>query len=212
MRVALGFKARTGRAILVAVGIEQAEPQLIERTEIGLLPEGASAPYHAAEGLKLNEAQRSIEKSVSAAHRLAQRAIRDAVERVINSGHAVQGCGILVGTGMPSWTTEEILAAHVRMHKAEGELFRNVLIAGARALKLELTMLPAKSCFDAAAAKVGMPRIAFRHLSPLSGGRLGHLGANIKKKRLLPRSRLSDPRSTLENRCRETQEVEPGQK
>src|SRR5262245_34798275 len=173
MRVALGFKARTGRAILVAVGLEPAEPQLIERTEIALLPEGAFAPYHAAQGLKLNEAQRIVEKSVLAAHRLAHRAIRDAVERVINSGHAVQGCGILVGTGMPAWTTEEILAAHVRMHKAEGELFRNVLIAGGRALKLELTMLPAKSCFDAAAARVGMPRVRLQALISALGRQAG---------------------------------------
>jgi len=30
---------------------------------------------------------------------------------------------------MPDWSTDEILAVHVRMHKAEGELFRDVLVA-----------------------------------------------------------------------------------
>ena len=50
MRVALGLKARTGRAVLVAVAGDVDEPQLIERSQIQLLPDGAWAPYHAAEG------------------------------------------------------------------------------------------------------------------------------------------------------------------
>ena len=44
---------------------------------------------------------------------------------------------------MPDWSTDEILAVHVRMHKAEGELFRDVLVAGASACDLELTTLSA---------------------------------------------------------------------
>jgi hypothetical protein len=59
---------------------------------------------------------------------------------------------------MPDWTTEEILAVHVRMHQAEGELFRDVLVAGARACGLELIMLPDKSALDAAAERLGVTR------------------------------------------------------
>jgi len=61
---------------------------------------------------------------------------------VAEAGHDLCGCAVLVGTGMPDWSTDEILAVHVRMHKAEGELFRDVLVAGARACGLELTTLP----------------------------------------------------------------------
>jgi len=50
MRVAFGLKARTGRAALVAVAGDVHEPQLIERSQIQLLPDGAFAPYHAAKG------------------------------------------------------------------------------------------------------------------------------------------------------------------
>jgi len=57
MRVAFGLKARTGRAALVAVAGDVREPQLIERSQIQLLPDGAFAPYHAAEGLAPEDAR-----------------------------------------------------------------------------------------------------------------------------------------------------------
>lgn len=158
MRVALGLKARTGRAILVAVGVDGSEPKLVERGEVKLLPAGAGAPYHVAEALAPEQARTSVERSIAVAQRLAQQAIRDAVERIVAAGHEVVGCGLLVGPGMPNWATDEILAVHVRMHKAEGELFRNVLIEGANALKLRVETLPHSAPMEAAVAALGLKR------------------------------------------------------
>ena len=59
---------------------------------------------------------------------------------------------------MPGWTTAEILAVHVRMHKAEGELFRDVLVQGARECGIEPTTLPDKTAIDAAARALGITR------------------------------------------------------
>jgi hypothetical protein len=59
---------------------------------------------------------------------------------------------------MPDWTTEEILAVHVRMHKAEGEIFRDVLVRGVRNCGIELTTLPDRTAIDAAAKKLGVTR------------------------------------------------------
>ena len=158
MRVAFGLKARTGRAVLVAVGGDLREPRLIERSQIRLLPEGAFAPYHAAEGLDATQARESVRRSIAAAHQLAADGIRQAKRRVADAGHEACGCAVLVGTGMPDWSTDEILAVHVRMHKAEGELFRNVLVEGARACDLGLTTLPDKSALDDAAKRLGLTR------------------------------------------------------
>ena len=158
MRVALGFKARTGRAIVVAVGGDVAEPQFIDRAQIPLLPEGTFAPYHAAEGLDPVDAHESVKSSIAAAHKLATSGIRESAQRVSEAGHEVCGCAVLVGPGMPAWSTEQILAVHVRMHQAEGELFRDVLVAGARACHLELTTLPEKSALDDAAKAAGLSR------------------------------------------------------
>ena len=151
MDVALGFKARTGRAVVVAIGGTVREPLFVERTELRLLPQGAFAPYHAAERLEPSAARDSVKRSIEAANYLATNGIDAAVARLAAAGHTVCGCGVLVGTGMPNWTTDDILAVHVRMHKAEGELFRDVLVAGTRACGLSLMTLPDKSAMDEAA-------------------------------------------------------------
>ena len=44
------------------------------------------------------------------------------------------------------------------MHKAEGELFRDVLVKGARECGIELTTLPHESAIDAAAGRLGVTR------------------------------------------------------
>ena len=157
MRVALGLKARTGRAILVAIGASQ-RMHVLQRTELKLLPEGDFAPYHAAEGLPSAAARKSVARSVASARRLAEEGIRDAIEALAGAGHEICGCGVLVGGGMPPWSTDEILAVHVRMHQAEGVLFREVLVAGARACGLIPTALREKVALEDAASMLGLSR------------------------------------------------------
>jgi hypothetical protein len=157
MRVALGLKARTGRAILVAIGVSR-ELQVLARSQFLLLPAGAFAPYHAAEGLPAAAARQSVERSIAAAHRLAEEGIRRAVEAMTEAGHEVCGSGLLVANPMPPWSTDEILAVHVRMHQAEGQLFRDVLVAGSRACGLAATSLREKTALDDAASSLGLDR------------------------------------------------------
>jgi hypothetical protein len=156
VRVALGLKARTGRAIAVAIGGEPL--QVIERAQMRLLPEGAFAPYHVAEGLPSRARQASVDRDIASAHRLAEEGIRQAVDRLREAGHEVCACGVVTGAGMPDWTTDEIVAVHVRMHQAEGKLFRDVLVAGARACGLPPATLRDKSAVDDAALALGITR------------------------------------------------------
>ena len=58
-QVALAFRARTGRATLVALAGDARKAQVVERTEVLLLPEGEWAPYHAAQGLEPDEARQT---------------------------------------------------------------------------------------------------------------------------------------------------------
>jgi hypothetical protein len=129
-RAALAFKPRTGRAVLVMLAGDFHEPRVIERSEIPLLPQGEFAPYHAAEELEREAAVTYVRESIARAQHLATSAVRSAAKRCADAGYNLCGCGVLVGAGMPDWTTEQILAVHVRMHKAEGELFRDVLVRG----------------------------------------------------------------------------------
>jgi hypothetical protein len=156
MRVAIGLRARIGRAALVIVGGEAKAPVFVESREVKLLPDGDWAPYHAAAELPRAKQHESVDRAIATAHRLAEEALRDAKGRCTAAGHDAAGCGVLMGRGMPAWTTDEILAVHVRMHVAEGELFRNVLVAGARANALPVATLPGKSALEAAAKALGM--------------------------------------------------------
>jgi hypothetical protein len=113
---------------------------------------------HAAKELKQEEAAGYVKGSVARAQRLATGAVREAAKRCDEAGHELSGCAVLVGTGMPDWTTEQILAVHARMHKAEGEMFRAVLVEAVRACGLELTTLPDKTAMDAAARQLGITR------------------------------------------------------
>jgi hypothetical protein len=105
--------------------------------------------------------ERLVRRCVADSQRMAREAIGEAIRRLGAAGHEVAGCGVLVGAGMPAWSTEQILAVHVRMHKAEGEMFRDVLVAGARACGLEPATLRDKTAFDGAAAALGLTRARF---------------------------------------------------
>lgn len=158
MKAAIGFRARTGSATLVSVAGSLHAPMLVESAHIPLLPEGAFAPYHAAERLAPEAAERSVRRDVEAAHRLAEEGMRMAAARCAEAGHEVRGCGVLVGKGMPDWSIAEILAVHFRMHKAEGELFRDAIVAAAKACGLPLACLPVESPLEAAARMIGVTR------------------------------------------------------
>ena len=151
MRTAIGFKPRTGRAVMVILGGEPRAPVFIESREVALLPPGGFAPYHVASELPPAKRQASVDRDIASARSMAEDAIRDAMRRCKAAGNDVVNCGVIVGKGLPPWTTDEIIAIHVRMHMAEGEMFREVLVQGARACRLAPVTLPDKSAFEEAA-------------------------------------------------------------
>jgi hypothetical protein len=145
MKIAAGFKAHSGWAALVVIGISGSELSVIERSRIELIDPGetwAKQPYHAAEELPAAEARRLVQRGIDSAHRIAKREMRAFVRRM--AGHDIAGCAVLVGTPMPDWTIEQILAVHIRMHKAEGVLFPAALIAAAKACDLNVVAIPEK--------------------------------------------------------------------
>jgi hypothetical protein len=142
MNVAFGLRAHSGWAALVALGSNRGQLQVVDRCRLELVEEAnsdwARQPYHAAEELGADAARAMVKEAIDSARRLAVRELRSAVRRVTAAGHGVIACAVLVGDGMPDWTAEQVLAVHFRMHKAEGELFRDVLVRAAHACALRL--------------------------------------------------------------------------
>lgn len=58
---------------------------------------------------------------------------------------------------MPKWSTDEILAVHFRMHKAEGVLFRDVLIRAAKTCGLKVVTIPEKQLQSQAESTLEIP-------------------------------------------------------
>jgi hypothetical protein len=145
MRVSLGLKAHSGWAALVVLAEREGDSVVVDRRRIELVEEPwARQPYHAAEGSKPDAARNMVERGVEAAHRIAVREMRAAIERERERDNEIASCAVLVGDPMPAWSVDEILAVHVRMHKAEGVLFREALAAAAPACGLKLVAIPEK--------------------------------------------------------------------
>ena len=143
MKIAAGFKAHSGWAALILIGLSKDGFVVVDRRRIELVDETwAKQPYHAAEDLPAAEARRLVQRGIDAAHRIAKREMRAFVQR--SAGHEIAGCAVLVGTPMPDWTIEQILSVHVRMHKAEGVLFPAALIAAAEVCDLNVVAIPEK--------------------------------------------------------------------
>ena len=148
MRIALGLKAHSGWAALVVLGTQDGELHVVDRRRLELAEEAdaqwAKQPYHAAEGLRSDEARKVVQRGVAAARKLAVREMWAAVKRAREAKHEIVACAVLVADPMPDWSVEEILAVHFRMHQAEGVLFRDALARAANACGLRLVAIPEK--------------------------------------------------------------------
>lgn len=148
LRVAIGFRCHSGWAVCVAVGHDASRFHLIARHRVDLIEPGdspwAKAPYHAAETLDADAAHALVQRAVQSARTASERGLRGLCNHLHGEGHDVVACAVLTAASMPDWTTEQIRAVHVRMHKAEGAMFPAALVAAAAACKVPLVAIVAK--------------------------------------------------------------------
>lgn len=157
MKVAIGTKAHSGWAALVVVGLQGDNLVVVDRRRIDLVKEEwQKQPYHAAEPLKPAAAQALVKRGIASAMEGAVRELRAALKREQDRGNQVTACAVLVGQPMPNWNTEEILAVHFRMHKAEGVLFREALVRAAETCGVRVVPIPEKDLFTHAEAALGV--------------------------------------------------------
>jgi len=168
MKVAFGLKAHSGWAALVAVGACGAELRVVDRRRIELVdPDDvawAKQPFHAAHGLDAEDARDVVERAVASARRVAGRELRAALGRARESDHDVVACAVLVPEPMRDWSTEQILAVHFRMHKAEGVLFPDALSRAAAACGLRVVAIPEKRSMEYAGDSLATPPAALAEL------------------------------------------------
>jgi hypothetical protein len=148
VKAAIGFKCHSGWAVCVALGRDADGFRLLARRRVDLIEPAdspwAKAPYHAAEDLDADAAHALVQRALRSARAASVRALRDACASLREDGHDAVACAILTGAPMPDWTTEQIRAVHVRMHKAEGAIFAAALMEAASVCKVPLVAIVAK--------------------------------------------------------------------
>src|SRR5881394_3971395 len=125
--VAVGLRAKTGRAIAVVVGGSPESPVVLGKSELKLIDPKVPAtaqPYHAVMELRWEESQKAVRPSVNAIERVARTALASLVKELQANGSKVRGVGII---GSKDRDLARIGNYHIRAHAAEGLLFRRVL-------------------------------------------------------------------------------------
>ena len=160
MNIALGFRAHSGWATLVAVSGKRRSPVVVDRRQIQLSAptiHGSKQPYHAAQMLQLDEAEKFVNRCIEDATRRAEQALRTAIDCLCQKGDSVVGCGILLGSGRPMVSLATTLASHALVHTAEGELFRKALVHASERYELPVTGVKERELFDRGAVDLHYP-------------------------------------------------------
>ncbi|PYQ44676.1 MAG: hypothetical protein DMF77_06705 [Acidobacteria bacterium] len=159
-RVALGFRAHSGWAALVALAAPE-DPHVVLRRRVELADPaivGSKQPYHEAEGKKPKEAQRIVGRCTDSSRRLAREALWAVLVELRQRQHDVMGCALLLASGRPlPGNLHAILASHAFIHAAEGEMYRDVLVRASEHLSLRVTGVRERDLLARAAEATGRP-------------------------------------------------------
>lgn len=132
----IGLRAKTGRAIAVALTGPSNLPRVIKRLEFSVVDPASPEtyqPYHEFLDLPWEQAQAGAQRLARKIERIAAKALRSLRKELESEGFNVCGVGI-VGAGERN--LQRIGSTHIRAHAAEGVLFRQVLEVAAEANEL----------------------------------------------------------------------------
>lgn len=159
-RAALGFRAHSGWAALVAIAGSITSPAVVDRRRIELadpkIPRPVQ-PYHMAREMDLKEAEQYLKRFAKDSERLAQQALREVLDHLREGGYEVIACGVPLGSGRSATTLEATLASHPMLHTAEGELFRGALTWASEHFRLPVLSVKERELFERGSADLGFP-------------------------------------------------------
>ncbi len=133
----IGFRAKTAKAIAVALTRGSSTPIYLARWEVALhdphLP-ATSQPHHEVMELPWAAAQSAVRQFERRIESVASEALAKLLAELQSKGFRVSRVGVV---GSPDRALEKIGNPHIRAHAAEGILFRRVLEVAASQHKLE---------------------------------------------------------------------------
>ena len=133
---AIGFRAKTGRAITVILSGDAKKPAFVWRGEVSLYdpsrPE-TGQPYHEVMELPWSEALVAVKDLEAAVEAVADASVVRLIDEMRSRKLRVTGIGVV---GSQPRSLEKIGNDHIRAHAAEGILFRRVLEVAAKKHRL----------------------------------------------------------------------------
>jgi hypothetical protein len=173
---ALGFRAHSGWAVVVAVAKSAGKPVVLERRRIetadAAIP-GSKQPYHAAERLGFPKAETLIQTCRESSTLLAGNAVSALVAQLARDGYSAVAAGILFASGRPLPDLAKTLQSHALIHTAEGEFFREALVQASEHCSLPVTRVKEREIWDIAAAALRLDLADLQRLIVELGKSLG---------------------------------------
>lgn len=174
LRAALGLRAHSGWAALVALAGSSESAMVVTRRRIETADpavRGSKQPFHAAEPLDLQDAETLIKKCTESTRRLSRDALKLAVGDLRAKGFEVGGCGVILGSGRSLPALPAILASHALLHTAEGEFYRQALVEAGEHCGLRVVGVKEREAYDRGAAQLGLSVAALeRRIAELGRG------------------------------------------
>ena len=152
-QAAIGFRVHSGWAAVVAVCVDRGAPVVLARQRVHLVETFTyefRQPYHTAEKMPQGQAREFISRMRTESRRLAYRAVQELESRTQEQGVKLTRCGLLLASGRPLPALEKILASHALIHTADGELFREALLAASARCGLRDFTIKGKELLDRA--------------------------------------------------------------
>lgn len=185
-RAALGFRAHTGWASVVAVAGPVGAPRVVGR-RLMRLAAGADTEsaqiYHQAEKLAPDAAEKLVKEATTRSAQMAKQSVASFLSDLRAGGYEVAGSGIVTASAKLPPTLQQILGSHAFVHSAEGELYRKALVDASRDAGIPVTPVLARELPARSAPRRGRPRRRSPAESPSWGRRRGSPGARTRRRR-----------------------------
>ena len=185
---ALGFRAHTGWAAVVAVAGPARDPDVILSRRIELadppLPESAQV-YHAAAELPPAAAEKLVRETTERACSRATAALRAIVAELGAAGRRAVASGIVGSHARLPSTVADIVRSHALIHSAEGHLYREALASASQACDLAVLGIPAKELSGHATRAIALSAAVLRTRISEAGRAVGRPWAQDQKESML---------------------------
>lgn len=172
---AIGIRTHSGWAVIVVVSIENGAEHVLERRRIEIIDAavpGTAQPFHFAERLDIDAAQKHLKSCAETSGRLALKGIGQIAQAVRERQFQVRAAALLLSSGRPLPDLIKILASHALIHTAEGEFFRQAFRTACEELKIPMIGIPERDLEKHATAALGTKARSISH-------RLGQLGRTL---------------------------------